>query len=120
VFFGGFRIPWGSGHRICYHSEAEGCQSIGEIELQYSSWDQLGKIAFTGFPTRDRMVSFEDATLNVKAKFVATEKENDKAPTIASSPVPSNSAPPGRRPLANISQSSSTIRAFRPRFTPPW
>jgi len=29
VFFGGFRIPWGSGHRICSHSEAEGCQSIG-------------------------------------------------------------------------------------------
>ena len=68
--------------------------------------------------------SVKTLTLNVKAKFVATEKENDKAPTSASSQAPPNSAPPGRRPhesqIANIFRSSSTIRAFQPRSTPRW
>ena len=36
-------------------------QSIGEIERRYSTWDQPGKVAFTGFLTRGRMGSFEDA-----------------------------------------------------------
>jgi high affinity Mn2+ porin len=36
-------------------------QSIGEIERRYSIWDQPGKVAFTGFLTRGRMGSFEDA-----------------------------------------------------------
>jgi high affinity Mn2+ porin len=38
-------------------------QSIGEIERRYSIWDQPGKIAVTGFLTRGRMGSFEDAIL---------------------------------------------------------
>jgi high affinity Mn2+ porin len=38
-------------------------QSIGEIERRYSIWDQPGKVAFTGFLTRGRMGSFEDAIL---------------------------------------------------------
>jgi high affinity Mn2+ porin len=36
-------------------------QSVGEIERQYSIWDQPGKVAVTGFLTRGRMGSFEDA-----------------------------------------------------------
>jgi high affinity Mn2+ porin len=36
-------------------------QSIGEIERRYSIWDQPGKLAVTGFLTRGRMGSFEDA-----------------------------------------------------------
>jgi len=36
-------------------------QWIGEIERRYSIWDQPGKIAVTGFLTRGRMGSFEDA-----------------------------------------------------------
>jgi high affinity Mn2+ porin len=38
-------------------------QSIGEIERRYSIWDQPGKLAVTGFLTRGRMGSFEDAIL---------------------------------------------------------
>lgn len=68
--------------------------------------------------------SVKTLALNVKAKFVVTEKENDKAPDYRSSQVPPSSAPPGRRPhgraIANISRSSWTIRAFRPRSTPRW
>ena len=36
-------------------------QSIGEIERRYVIWDQPGKVAVTGFLTRGRMGSFEDA-----------------------------------------------------------
>jgi len=36
-------------------------QSVGEIERRYSIWDQPGKIAITGFLSRGRMGSFEDA-----------------------------------------------------------
>ena len=36
-------------------------QWIGEIERRYSIWDQPGKLAVTGFLTRGRMGSFEDA-----------------------------------------------------------
>jgi high affinity Mn2+ porin len=36
-------------------------QSVGEIERRYSIWDQPGKVAITGFLTRGRMGSFEDA-----------------------------------------------------------
>jgi high affinity Mn2+ porin len=36
-------------------------QSIGEIERRYSIGDQPGKVAVTGFLTRGRMGSFEDA-----------------------------------------------------------
>jgi high affinity Mn2+ porin len=36
-------------------------QSIGEIERRYSIWDQPGKLAVTGYLTRGRMGSFEDA-----------------------------------------------------------
>lgn len=38
-------------------------QSIGEIERRYSIGDQPGKLAVTGFLTRGRMGSFEDAIL---------------------------------------------------------
>ena len=38
-------------------------QSIGEIERRYSIFDQPGKVAITGFVTRGRMGSFEDAVL---------------------------------------------------------
>jgi high affinity Mn2+ porin len=38
-------------------------QTIGEIERRYSIWDQPGKLAVTGFLTRGRMGSFEDAIL---------------------------------------------------------
>lgn len=38
-------------------------QTIGEIERRYSLWDQPGKVAVTGFLTRGRMGSFEDAIL---------------------------------------------------------
>jgi high affinity Mn2+ porin len=36
-------------------------QSVGEIERRYSIWDQPGKVAVTGFLTRGRMGSFQDA-----------------------------------------------------------
>jgi high affinity Mn2+ porin len=36
-------------------------QTVGEIERRYSIWDQPGKIAITGFLSRGRMGSFEDA-----------------------------------------------------------
>jgi high affinity Mn2+ porin len=36
-------------------------QWVGEIERRYSIWDQPGKIAVTGFLTRGRMGSFQDA-----------------------------------------------------------
>lgn len=36
-------------------------QWIGEIERRYSIWGQPGKLAITGFLTRGRMGSFEDA-----------------------------------------------------------
>jgi len=36
-------------------------QWVGEIERRYSIWDQPGKLAVTGFLTRGRMGSFEDA-----------------------------------------------------------
>jgi high affinity Mn2+ porin len=36
-------------------------QSVGEIERRYVIWDQPGKVAVTGFLTRGRMGSFEDA-----------------------------------------------------------
>jgi high affinity Mn2+ porin len=36
-------------------------QWVGEIERRYSIWDQPGKLAITGFLTRGRMGSFEDA-----------------------------------------------------------
>jgi len=36
-------------------------QWVGEIERRYSIWDQPGKVAVTGFLTRGRMGSFEDA-----------------------------------------------------------
>jgi high affinity Mn2+ porin len=38
-------------------------QTIGEIERRYSIWDQPGKVAITGFLSRGRMGSFEDAIL---------------------------------------------------------
>jgi len=36
-------------------------QWVGEIERRYSIWDQPGKVAITGFLTRGRMGSFQDA-----------------------------------------------------------
>lgn len=36
-------------------------QWVGEIERRYSIWDQPGKIAISGFLTRGRMGSFQDA-----------------------------------------------------------
>jgi high affinity Mn2+ porin len=36
-------------------------QWVGEIERRYSIWDQPGKVAVTGFLTRGRMGSFQDA-----------------------------------------------------------
>jgi high affinity Mn2+ porin len=36
-------------------------QWVGEIERRYSIWDQPGKVAVTGFLTRGRMGTFEDA-----------------------------------------------------------
>jgi len=36
-------------------------QWLGEIERRYSIWDQPGKLAITGFLTRGRMGSFQDA-----------------------------------------------------------
>jgi high affinity Mn2+ porin len=36
-------------------------QWVGEIERRYSIWDQPGKLAVTGFLTRGRMGSFQDA-----------------------------------------------------------
>jgi high affinity Mn2+ porin len=42
-------------------SRFEQFQWIGEIERRYSIWDQPGKLAVTGFLTRGRMGSFEDA-----------------------------------------------------------
>jgi high affinity Mn2+ porin len=38
-------------------------QTVGEIERRYSIWDQPGKVAVTGFLSRGRMGSFEDAIL---------------------------------------------------------
>jgi high affinity Mn2+ porin len=38
-------------------------QTVGEIERRYSILDQPGKVAVTGFLTRGRMGSFEDAIL---------------------------------------------------------
>jgi high affinity Mn2+ porin len=38
-------------------------QWVGEIERRYSIWDQPGKVAVTGFLTRGRMGTFEDAIL---------------------------------------------------------
>jgi high affinity Mn2+ porin len=42
-------------------SRFEQFQWVGEIERRYSIWDQPGKLAVTGFLTRGRMGSFEDA-----------------------------------------------------------
>jgi high affinity Mn2+ porin len=36
-------------------------QWVGEIERRYSIWDQPGKVAITGFLTRGRLGSFQDA-----------------------------------------------------------
>ena len=36
-------------------------QWVGEIERRYTLWDQPGKLAITGFLTRGRMGSFQDA-----------------------------------------------------------
>ena len=36
-------------------------QWVGEIERRYSIWDQPGKVAVTGFLTRGRMGTFQDA-----------------------------------------------------------
>jgi high affinity Mn2+ porin len=38
-------------------------QWVGEIERRYVIWDQPGKVAVTGFLTRGRMGTFEDAIL---------------------------------------------------------
>jgi hypothetical protein len=51
-------------------------------------------------------------TFNVKAKFVATEKENDKAPDYLIFQAPHGRKQRGRA-IANISRSNSTIRASR-------
>jgi len=69
--------------------------------------------------------SVKTLTLNVKAKFVATEKENDKAPDYriiagAIDYAARRGRRPRGRPIANISRSSSTIRASRLRSTPRW
>jgi hypothetical protein len=58
--------------------------------------------------------------LNIKANFVASEKDNDRArPTIAFSRASLSSAPVGGRPhetaIGRMSRSSSTIRASRHR-----
>jgi high affinity Mn2+ porin len=42
-------------------SRFEQIQWIGEIERRYVLWDQPGKLAITGFLTRGRMGSFQDA-----------------------------------------------------------
>jgi high affinity Mn2+ porin len=42
-------------------SRFEQFQWVGEIERRYSIWDQPGKLAITGFLTRGRMGSFQDA-----------------------------------------------------------
>jgi high affinity Mn2+ porin len=42
-------------------SRFEQFQWVGEIERRYSIWDQPGKLAVTGFLTRGRMGSFQDA-----------------------------------------------------------
>lgn len=42
-------------------SRFEQFQWVGEIERRYSIWNQPGKLAVTGFLTRGRMGSFEDA-----------------------------------------------------------
>jgi len=36
-------------------------QAVGEIERRYTLWEQPGKLAITGFLTRGRMGSFQDA-----------------------------------------------------------
>lgn len=61
--------------------------------------------------------SIKTLTLNIKAKFVTSEKDKDKAPDYRILQAPRSSARPGRRPpataIANASRSSSTIRAPR-------
>ncbi|MBX9650459.1 MAG: carbohydrate porin [Xanthobacteraceae bacterium] len=42
-------------------SRFEQVQWVGEIERRYVIWDQPGKLAITGFQTRGRMGSFQDA-----------------------------------------------------------
>jgi high affinity Mn2+ porin len=42
-------------------SRFEQFQWVGEIERRYTIWDQPGKLAVTGFLTRGRMGSFQDA-----------------------------------------------------------
>jgi high affinity Mn2+ porin len=42
-------------------SRFEQFQWVGEIERRYELWEQPGKLAITGFLTRGRMGSFEDA-----------------------------------------------------------
>jgi hypothetical protein len=68
--------------------------------------------------------SIKTLTLNIKARFAASEKENDKAPDYRIFAGVTDSAQPGRRPpakpTANISRSSSTTRASRLRSTPRW
>jgi hypothetical protein len=68
--------------------------------------------------------STKTLTLNIKAKFVASEKDNDKAPDYRIFSGAPSSVRPGRRPpataIAGISRSSSTTRASRRRSTPRW
>ena len=63
-------------------------------------------------------------TLNAKVRFVPVEKDNDKSPDfrVIAGTTTSSSVPPGRRPRRRAGptpRSSSTIRASRPRSTPP-
>jgi hypothetical protein len=66
----------------------------------------------------------QDAHAQLQGKVRPDRKGHTRRPTIGSSQVPSNAAPPGRRPrgtaIANISRSSSTIRVFRRRSMPRW
>ena len=67
----------------------------------------------------------QDAHAQLQGKVRPDRKRTTtRRPTIGSSQVPSNAAPPGRRPrgtaIANISRSRSTIRVFRRRSTPRW
>ena len=68
--------------------------------------------------------SVKTLTLNFRAKFIPTEKDNDRAPDYRIIAGAIERAPPGRRPhgtaIANISRSSSTIRVFRRRSMPRW
>ena len=45
----------------CLDSRFGQFQWVGEIERRYAIWDQPGKLAITGFLTRGRMGSFQDA-----------------------------------------------------------